>query len=291
MYVQYFKSQKYSSWIFLYFLNFWLNHDHSSSAWACNKTEKKSIYYEFQKEIEPLPRTVFSLGPLCVWSALNGCLLKYAISFVSALYAHPSKFCHWSNSMIFLILAILFYGNCWWDSSESSSSQYSVVFSFVSPIFPKLRSEDTRPWGAFFLWNFCSLGVEASGCNPRQFWVLLLSKAFTLNVFHCSGTIETAQLVNSQGEIGLKNNNNNYVTWAQPVTITTQCKDLFSEANISGLFQAVTLQLTWHFTSPEVPWMNSLLRFGILLELGISWNSLSLYMLLEIIPTRQVHMF
>lgn len=58
--------------------------------------------------------------------------------------------------------------------------------------------------------------------------------------------IETAQLVNSQGEIGLKKKKRNptMLHGAQPVVIKTQFKDLFTQENISGLFQAVTLQLT-----------------------------------------------
>ena len=59
--------------------------------------------------------------------------------------------------------------------------------------------------------------------------------------------IETAQLVNNQGEIGLKKKKKRNPTMlhgAQPVMIKTQFKDLFTRENISGLFQAVTLQLT-----------------------------------------------
>lgn len=57
--------------------------------------------------------------------------------------------------------------------------------------------------------------------------------------------IETAQLVNSQGEIGLKKKKRNsaMLHGAQPVMIKTLFKDLFTRENISGLFQAVTLQL------------------------------------------------
>ena len=48
--------------------------------------------------------------------------------------------------MSFLVLAVLFYGNRWWDSSVSGSSQSSVVFSSVSPpLFSELFSKDSRP--------------------------------------------------------------------------------------------------------------------------------------------------
>lgn len=104
-----------------------------------------------------------------------------------------------------LSLALLLSGNCCWDSSKRGSSQHCLVLFFVSPpVFPKLCSEHSRRWGAFFPWSFYSVGTEASGCHSRWLWVLILSKTFTLGMFHCSWMVKTAQLGNSQGKIGLK---------------------------------------------------------------------------------------
>lgn len=90
MYLSIGDSQKYSSWTFL-FLNFWLICDHFTSELASNKIENKSSYYKCQRKIEALPRIVFLLGCLCVLSALNGCLLKYTICFVSTLGRCPAQ--------------------------------------------------------------------------------------------------------------------------------------------------------------------------------------------------------
>lgn len=132
-------SQKYSSWIFLYFLIFWVIHSHLSSEWASNKRENESIYSKFQKEIESLPRTVSLLGPLCVLPALNGCLLKYTICFVSTLDRCPSQqvlsleqHCDLSHPCCSVLWKLL-VGFKW----ERFITVLSCIFLCVSSYFPK----------------------------------------------------------------------------------------------------------------------------------------------------------
>ena len=193
--------------------------------------------------------------------------------------------------MIFLILAVILCAICWWDSSEISSSQYSLVLPFVSPrVFPKLYSEGRRPQGAFLLWNFSIEGVGASGYDPGNSKFYFCQRDLYSICFIAQGWLKQPGWWRARGNKVLKKKST-VLHRAQPVMIKTQFKDSFTHENISGLFQAVTLQLTWHCPNPKALWMNSSLLFEILLELGVSWNSLSLYMFLEIIPTRQVHMF
>ena len=195
--------------------------------------------------------------------------------------------------MSFLVLAVLFYGNRWWDSSVSGSSQSSVVFSSMSPPpFSELFSKD-KTLGSFL---FVKL-LQSSGWSQWLQSRAILSSTSVKGIYTQCVSLLRDDWNSPIGEqpggnrVKKKKRNPTMLHGAQPVVIKTQFKDLFTQENISGLFQAVTLQLTWHFTNPKVLWMNSSLRFGILLELGTSWNSSSLYMFLEIIPTRQVHMF
>lgn len=194
----------------VFFWNFWLIHNHFSSEWASNKIENKSSYYKCQRKIESLLRTVFILGPLCVFPTLNGCILKGSQMLWERIRQTPVPARSVpGTALASLSLALVFSGNCWWDSSKRGSSQHCLVLFLVSlPIFPKLSSEDTRPGELSFCEASIVWALKPVATIPENSEFSFCQKHLHLVCSIARGGLKPPSWGTARGKIGWKGKSN-----------------------------------------------------------------------------------